>query len=165
MLKVNSKTDTAWLEKTLVALQVDGCAIITNVLDGAFLEKTREALYNVQKRVHKELGVSRLQKAGELGVFRLMMKYNAHFFSFLEISEVLSLVDSTVSKTAVLHLQNGFILPSLAKENTPEVFQNKYHRDVKRILNGYIASINIFFAIDEFTQDNGARFTSARTSA
>ncbi|MXI81524.1 hypothetical protein GR254_19405, partial [Mycobacterium tuberculosis] len=31
--------------------------------------------------------------AGEVGVLRLMMKYDPHFFTFLEIPEVLSIVD------------------------------------------------------------------------
>jgi ectoine hydroxylase-related dioxygenase (phytanoyl-CoA dioxygenase family) len=36
------------------------------------------------------------------------------------------------------------------------VFQNSFHRDFPRHLNGYVASINTFFAIDAFTRTNGA---------
>jgi ectoine hydroxylase-related dioxygenase (phytanoyl-CoA dioxygenase family) len=36
------------------------------------------------------------------------------------------------------------------------VFQNTFHRDFPRYLNGYVASVNVFFAIDDFREDNGA---------
>jgi ectoine hydroxylase-related dioxygenase (phytanoyl-CoA dioxygenase family) len=54
-----------------------------------------------------------------------------------------------------MHLQNGFILPSFPKTQTPTVFQNRFHMDFPRVFNGYLASINLFFAIDAFTAENG----------
>jgi ectoine hydroxylase-related dioxygenase (phytanoyl-CoA dioxygenase family) len=102
------------------------------------------------------VGEERLQRAGELGVLRLMMRFDPFFFRFLEIPDVLAVVDETLSPTAILHLQNGFILPSFASSDQPRVFQNSYHQDFPRVLNGYVASINVLFAIDEFTRDNGA---------
>jgi len=83
------------------------------------------------------------------------MKYDSHFIKFLEIPEVLVVVDKTVSETAVLHLQNGFILPSFSVSETPMVYQNTVHMDFRRVLNGYLASLNILFTIDEFTAENG----------
>lgn len=61
-----------------------------------------------------------------------------------------------LSETAILHLQNGFILPSFPPFSTPDVFQNAFHQDFPRVLSGYIASVNIMFAIDPFTRDTGA---------
>ena len=69
---------------------------------------------------------------------------------------MLAVVDATVTDTAILHLQNGLILPSFDAGESPDVFQLRYHRDFPRILNGYVMSVNTFFAIDEFRQDNGA---------
>src|SRR5262249_26669761 len=103
----------------------------------------------------REVGEERLTRAGELGVMRLPMKFDAHFFKFLELPEVLAVVDRTVSETAILHLQNGFILPSFPKSEMPSVFQNRFHMDFPRVLNGYLASVNMFFAIDAFTEANG----------
>src|SRR5439155_17108518 len=57
--------------------------------------------------------------------------------------------------TAILHLQNGFILPSFAGGEAPTVFQTTFHRDFPRHMNGYLASINILFAVDGFTAENG----------
>jgi len=52
-------------------------------------------------------------------------------------------------ETAVLHLQNGFVLPAFDGNEAPSVFQNSFHRDFPRVLNGYLASVNILFAVDE----------------
>jgi ectoine hydroxylase-related dioxygenase (phytanoyl-CoA dioxygenase family) len=117
----------------------------------------------VRDCIVNEVGHDRLQRAGELGVLRLMMRFDPFFFRFLEIPEVLAIVDATVSPTAILHLQNGFILPSFAPSGNPRVFQNSYHQDFPRLLNGYVASINVFFAIDEFTRENGATWVVPRT--
>ena len=133
-----------------------GYAVVEGVLEPAFIEATREAMYRVQTLIERELGTERLRRAGELGILRLMMKYDDHFLAFLEFPEVLAVLDQTVSETCVLHTQNGFILPSCAGEKAPSVAQNQFHRDFPRHLMGYVASINVFFPIDPFTESNGA---------
>jgi ectoine hydroxylase-related dioxygenase (phytanoyl-CoA dioxygenase family) len=153
--KVDCRRDADWLVQTVEALGCTGCAVVEAVLQPSVVEATRAAMYDVQEKILYELGEDRLRVAGELGVLRLMMKYEPRFFAFLELPEVLAVVDSTVSETAILHLQNGFILPSFAADETPPVFQNRFHQDFPRVLNGYLASVNVMFAIDEFTQDNG----------
>jgi ectoine hydroxylase-related dioxygenase (phytanoyl-CoA dioxygenase family) len=134
----------------------NGYAIVESVLDDSFLQTTRDAMYRVQEAIRRDVGEQRLHRAGELGVLRLMLKYDPHFFKFLEIPEVLSVIDGTVSNTAIMHLQNGFILPSLPTGESPTIFQNTFHQDFPRVLNGYLASINIMFAIDEFSTTTGA---------
>lgn len=145
-----------WLEEALTSLRFLGCAVVEGVLDDALIEETRDTMYDAQQRIIADVGEDRLARAGELGVLRLMLAYNPHFFRFLELQPVLDLVDATVSSTAILHLQNGLILPSLDPGASPDVFQLRFHRDFPRILNGYLMSINTFFAIDEFRHDNGA---------
>lgn len=140
-----------------------GYAVVEGVLSRSFLESTRDAMYRTQEAIVRELGQERLERAGERGVLRLMMKYDPHFFQFLEIPEALEIVDNTVSNTAIMHLQNGFILPSSPKEETPTIFQNKFHQDFPRVLNGYVASINVMFAIDGFSTENGATHVVPRT--
>lgn len=157
MLRTSCKTDANWLEQVRAAMSIAGCAIVEDVLDAEFLERTREAMYRVQEKIHNEVGQSRLERAGELGVLRIMLRFDPWFFRFLEIPEVLEFVDATVSDTAILHVQNGLILPSF-DQGPPAVFQNRFHRDFQRVLNGYVASVNTFFAIDEFRSDNGATF-------
>ncbi len=147
---------SSWLVQVQDALHFVGYAVVEDVLDAAFLTATRDRIYRVQERILSEIGQERLSAAGELGVLRLMMKYDPHFFTFLEIPEVLNLVDRVLSETAILHLQNGFILPAFTAVSTPEVFQNAFHQDFPRVLSGYAASVNVMFAIDPFTRDNGA---------
>jgi ectoine hydroxylase-related dioxygenase (phytanoyl-CoA dioxygenase family) len=157
LITLHCKSDWDWKGRALAALRTDGVCIVQGVLGAQFLEATGKAMYRAQEEIVREVGRDRLRSAGELGVLRLMMKFDPHFFAFLEIPEVLEIVDATVSETAILHLQNGFILPSFdAGRAQPDIFQNTYHRDFPRHLNGYVASINVLFAIDEFRPDNGA---------
>jgi ectoine hydroxylase-related dioxygenase (phytanoyl-CoA dioxygenase family) len=141
---------------TLEALRHTGCAVVEDVLDADFLEVTRGALYRSQDAILREVGRERLERAGELGVLRLVLRFEDHFFRFLEIPEVLALVDATIGDTAILHLQNGFILPSFPPGSTPQLFQNRFHQDFPRVLGGHLMSLNVMFAIDPFTTDNGA---------
>jgi ectoine hydroxylase-related dioxygenase (phytanoyl-CoA dioxygenase family) len=149
---------SSWLAQVRDALHFVGYAVVENVLDAAFLAATHDRMYCVQDRILSEIGHERLSAAGELGVLRLMMKYDPHFFTFLEIPQVLGVVDRVLSETAILHVQNGFILPSFPPRSTPDVSQNTFHQDFPRVLSGYAASVNVMFAIDPFTRDNGATF-------
>jgi ectoine hydroxylase-related dioxygenase (phytanoyl-CoA dioxygenase family) len=112
-------------------------------------------MYRVQRSIIEEIGQHRLDRAGELGVLRLMLKYDPLFFRFLEQEELLAVVDAVLDSTAVLHLQNGFILPSFSPGRAPEVFQRRFHMDFPRVLNGYRMSVNVLVAIDPFTAENG----------
>lgn len=153
---VFAATHSGWLDAAVRSVGVNGVAVIESLLSGDVLNETRDRMYRVRDAIVADIGQDRLTRAGELGVLRLMMRYDAHFFRFLELPELLAAVDRTVSDTAILHLQNGFILPSVRASEQQQIFQNTYHQDFPRVLNGYLASVNAFFAIDEFTRENGA---------
>src|ERR1044072_7888238 len=102
-------------------LSTNGYAVVESVLSDSFLQTTRDAMYRAQEAIWHDVGQERLNRAGELGVLRLMLKYDPHFFKFLELPQVLSVIDATVSNTAIMHLQNGFILPSLPPGQTPTI--------------------------------------------
>lgn len=145
-----------WLDLALHDLRYLGYHVVEGVLDNATLAETRDALYRVRDAIEAEIGVERLTRAGELGVMRGMMKYDRFFTRFLEIPALLEVVDAFLAPTAVLHLQNGFILPSApTAEDTPSVFQNRFHRDFPRHLDGYVASLNALFCIGDFTPTTG----------
>jgi ectoine hydroxylase-related dioxygenase (phytanoyl-CoA dioxygenase family) len=148
--------DPRWCAQALAAVRTHGFAVVEGVLDRNMVARTRERMYRVRDLIVEDIGAGRLARAGEIGVLRLMAKYDPFFLEFLELPEVLAAVDATVSNTAILHLQNGFILPSAPPSEQQQVFQNTYHQDFPRVLNGYLASVNVFFAIDEFTRENGA---------
>jgi ectoine hydroxylase-related dioxygenase (phytanoyl-CoA dioxygenase family) len=144
-----------WEKDVLGGLRSVGYAMVEDVLSASFIQTTRDAIYRTQEEILRDMGQERLVRAGEMGVLRLMMKYDPHFFQFLEIPELLEIIDNTVSETAIMHLQNGFILSSCPEEQST-TFQSSFHQDFPRDLNGYVASINIMFAIDEFSTKNGA---------
>lgn len=156
MVATLPKKTPDWVTDVVERVKKVGYAIVEDVLETSFIQATRDAMYRARERIGRDVGLARLQRAGELGVLRLMMKYDSHFFRFLELPELLAIVDATVSDTAIMHLQNGFILPSAPKADTPTIFQNTFHQDFPRVLNGYLASINIMFAIDEFSATTGA---------
>jgi ectoine hydroxylase-related dioxygenase (phytanoyl-CoA dioxygenase family) len=163
MVQALRERNPNWANDIVDQVRMLGYAIVEGVLSASFIQTTRAALYRTQDAIRRDVGQERLARAGELGVLRLMMKYDPHFFEFLEIPELLAVIDNTVSDTAIMHLQNGFILASSPKGQAPTLFQNSFHRDFPRVLNGYVASINIMFAIDEFTAETGATLVVPET--
>lgn len=163
LLRVNCRTEPDWLLYTISGVHTAGYMIVEDVLADDLVAATREHMYEVRERIQVEVGRERLTRAGELGVLRNMMVYDEFFLKFLALPEMLQVVDATVSNTAILHLQNGFILPSFPPGDVPRTFQNRFHMDFPRVLNGYLASINALFAIDEFTPQNGGTLAVAGT--
>lgn len=145
-----------WLELVAESLRHQGAAIVEGAIDAALLAETRQIMYRVQEHIVRDVGRSRLERAGELGVLRLMMKYDPVFFRYLEIPAILAIVDRTVGGTGILHLQNGFILPTLPVDQPVSIFQTRFHQDFPRVLGGFLASINVLIAIDPFRADRGA---------
>jgi ectoine hydroxylase-related dioxygenase (phytanoyl-CoA dioxygenase family) len=152
VLTVDCHTDSDWLAQTDAAMGTAGCAIVTGVVDDAMLARTREAMYGVQRKIIDEVGADRLEKAGEIGVLRIILRFDDLFFEYLELEPLLAFVDATLADTAIVHVQNGLILPSARAK---DVFQHRFHRDFPRVLNGYRMSVNAFFAIDDFSAETG----------
>ena len=151
-----SRKQAQWLSLTLDAVSAAGYMIVEDVLSRDHIETIREHMYAVQPKIVAEVGQERLNRAGERGVLRLMMKYDPFFISLLEIPEVLAVVDATVSETAILQAQNGLALPPDSRPVMDVPPPDSFHRDFPRVMNGFMASINMFLTIDEFTPDNGA---------
>jgi ectoine hydroxylase-related dioxygenase (phytanoyl-CoA dioxygenase family) len=149
-------TDAGWFEDVLASLSYQGFAVVSKVLSDDLMRRTRAAMYRAQTVIVDEIGNDRLRRAGEIGVLRIPFLFDPVFFEYLELEPVLRVVDATVGDTAVMHLLNAFILPSVDPDTTGPTFQQSFHRDFPRYLNGYVASVNAFFAIDAFTVENGA---------
>ena len=132
-----------------------GYSVVENALPPELINQTTDHLYQVQEKIISAIGKEKLDKAREIGVLRLMMKYDPFFITFLNLPIIQKIVDHTVSETAIMHLQNGFINPPVAN-NIDTISQYQFHRDFPRILNGYMTSINIMVAVTDFTKDNGA---------
>jgi ectoine hydroxylase-related dioxygenase (phytanoyl-CoA dioxygenase family) len=149
-------SEDGWLRAALERLRDVGYAVVEGVLDDERIERGQRGLYDVQRAIHSELGPDRLARAGELGVLRIMARLDPWFLTLLETPEMLAVVDATVSDTAILHLQNGFILPPARDpEDDGGTFQQTFHPDFPRYLEGYVASVNALLTFDEFTPRNG----------
>jgi ectoine hydroxylase-related dioxygenase (phytanoyl-CoA dioxygenase family) len=155
MLCLSSKEDSNWLALVAEAVRHEGCAVVADVLEPELITRTRAAMYAVQAQIHHDLGTERLAAAGEIGVLRVMARYDPFFLGLLTLPEVLAIVDELVSTTAILHLQNGFILPP-EDGSAKATFQRTFHRDFPRHLHGYLASLNVMLTLDPFTARNGA---------
>jgi ectoine hydroxylase-related dioxygenase (phytanoyl-CoA dioxygenase family) len=156
MLALRSPREANWIEAVRRDLREAGAAVVTGVADDDLVSGAMAAMYRVRDRINAEIGAERLAAAGERGVLRLMMCFDPLFFRFLELAPLLAVVDMTVSPTAILHLQNGFILPPASDETERSRYQTSFHQDFGRHLNGYLASINLFIALSPFTAQNGA---------
>ena len=156
LVRVDRNTDPAWLATALEALEFAGCAVVEGALAPEAVTALRAALYEVQPRLVAEVGEERLERAGERGVLRLPMRHAPALLELLAHPDVLALVDATVGETAIMHLMNGFILPPIPAGSELAIFQTTFHRDFPRVLNGYLASVNVFLALDDFSASNGA---------
>lgn len=143
-----------WLDRTVGGVHHVGFAVVTGVLDDDQVAATREAMYDVQRAIDVDVGAERLRRAGEHGVLRNMVAYHPQFLRLLELPEMLAVVERMLSATSILHLQNGFVLPSA--DGATGSFQHTFHMDFPRYLNGYLASVNVMLAIDPYTEENGA---------
>jgi ectoine hydroxylase-related dioxygenase (phytanoyl-CoA dioxygenase family) len=152
MPTTDCRADRDWLRACGRAVRDQGYCVVESVLSAGGIERARQAMYRAQRAIVAEVGAARLERAGEVGVLRLMMKFEPALLGFLELPELLAVVDAHLSPTAILHLQNGFILPPSTRQ---DVFQFRFHQDFPRVLNGYPMSINAFFALDYFDASNG----------
>jgi ectoine hydroxylase-related dioxygenase (phytanoyl-CoA dioxygenase family) len=155
VILIDCKSDPGWLSKVQEGVRHVGFAVVGGVVGEQLLGETRAAMYRAQRSIHQVVGEEKLRRAGELGVLRLMMKYEPQLIRLIEIPELLAVVDSILAPTAILHLQNGLILPSFEPGAAPSVFQNRFHMDFPRILNGALMSLNAMLTIDEYTAVNG----------
>jgi ectoine hydroxylase-related dioxygenase (phytanoyl-CoA dioxygenase family) len=165
VIKVDCRADDDWLDVTLGAVHHVGYGVVEGVLTPDRCEEVREKLYAVQQAIREDVGEDRLARAGELGVLRNMGTYDASLLDLIALPEVLAVVDGVVSETAILHLQNGFILPSRdpSEGDGRGSFQQSYHRDFPRYLDGYVASVNTLLTIDAFTPENGGTLVAPGT--
>lgn len=147
-------SDGDWLDQVEQALDSQGYAVLESFIADPLVLELREDLYAAQVWVKDMVGEDRLVRAGERGVIRLLPQFGRSFLRLLELPHMLDVVDRALGTTSILHLQNGFILPT-AKEPEETVFQYRFHMDFPRVLNGYRASINVFIALDPFSSNNG----------
>jgi ectoine hydroxylase-related dioxygenase (phytanoyl-CoA dioxygenase family) len=155
--KYSLRSQKNWLEDATRSFAAHGCFVIEDALDSAFVSDLAGALYDVQAKIRSEVGDERLARAREIGVLRFMQRYNPNFIKLLEVPSAIEVIDRLLAPTAIQHAQNGFIVPSLpADAPEPDAFQMSFHQDFPRVLNGYMMSLNVYYAISDFTKEAGS---------
>lgn len=143
------------MEQILYDLDRLGYCVVENALSAQQRSDTAAAMYRTRTAIHKELGVERLDAAGETGILRLMCKFEPYFLTLLENPLVLEVLDAALSPTSVMHLQQGIML-SPQGDGMGKMFQNTWHPDFIRLMNGFRASLNFMFVITDYTRETGA---------
>lgn len=144
------------IKQVLKVFQENGAFIIENVFNKEFILTLEKSMYSTYDKIINDIGLEKLKSAGEMGVLRTPMFYDSNFLEILNNKIIINLVDNLLSDNSILHLQNGFILPSYKTlEDTPKKFQNTFHMDFKRVLNGYPCSFNILLLVSDFNKKNG----------
>jgi ectoine hydroxylase-related dioxygenase (phytanoyl-CoA dioxygenase family) len=139
------RCDDGWLEAALDILRVQGLVIVPGILSETERERTRLGFLRAAEGMREEIGDERLRQArGDYeGQLRLLMKFDPHFYSFLERPELLAILDRFLSPSAVLRFQNGMVIG-------PATFgRGPWHMNARRVLNSYRAALEVVFAIDD----------------
>ncbi|KTD51953.1 Phytanoyl-CoA dioxygenase (PhyH) [Legionella quinlivanii] len=147
-------SDTHWLSDCKKLLDTVGFCIVENILSLADCQAGTQALDKIYPLITQEIGLERLEAAGEVGILRAPMKYSPYFMRLLENKFIQALVDAMLSDTSILHLQNGFIFPSQERDNVFENFQYTFHPDFPRYLNGYVASLNALITLTDIHSED-----------
>ena len=86
MATVDCRRERDWLRACAHAVKEEGYCLVEGVLPARDIESARAAMYRAQQRIVAEVGAARLERAGELGVLRLMMKLRARSSSFSRVA-------------------------------------------------------------------------------
>jgi len=143
------------MEEILYELDRLGYFVVEHALSPTQREETAAAMYRARDAIHAEIGFERLDRAGESGILRLMCKYEPYFLTLLENPLIVDVLDAALSPTSVMHLQQGIML-SPEKGGMGKMFQNTWHPDFIRLLNGFRASLNFMIAVTDYTEETGA---------
>jgi ectoine hydroxylase-related dioxygenase (phytanoyl-CoA dioxygenase family) len=158
MIKTLSSCDSTWLRRGSELLDSDGVFILENVLNPALCRQLVSAAKDAYKQIVADIGIKKLQDAGESGVVRFPLKFRDEFSVLLLTPEVEECVSQFLSPFAICHLMNAILLEPA--ENAPtsalSLFQSTFHQDFPRYTGQVPLSLNSFFCLTNFNETNGS---------
>lgn len=136
----------------------EGVSVIHGLLDSDFITSLSSSLTSQWTSYKLLVDDDRRSSAGEKGIIRALPALDRVFLQFASAPEILKIVDSLVSPTAILHLGNGFVLlPSeYADDSDLKLFQATWHRDFPRNVSSKLLSVNIFVPLTRTSLNHGA---------
>lgn len=141
--------DNYWLNDCNKLLDTVGFCIVEDIISPSDCQKGMKALDKIYPLIQQEISFERLKTAGEEGVLRAPMNFSPYFMQLLENTAIQTVVNSVLSDTSILHLQNGFVFPAQERDKPLESFQYTFHPDFPRYLNGYVASLNALITLTD----------------
>ena len=143
-----------WLDECRSILIRDGVVIIGDLVSRKESARFSNAIEESLRIAESNIGYDILHRSGERGVVRCPFIYDGVFFELFSNTQILEIVESLLDPAAICHLQNGIVLKPKSSDEKM-VFQETFHRDFPRYLSGYLASVNTFFCLSDFTIENG----------
>jgi ectoine hydroxylase-related dioxygenase (phytanoyl-CoA dioxygenase family) len=158
VIKSLSASEANWVTRAMQLLETDGVLVVESIISTDDCASLKASALRALQSVKSEIGLERLKRAGESGVIRFPLQFDDAFEILLDRVDVLSLVEGFLDQHAICHLMNAIVLET-TKESGPndeELFQSQYHRDFPRCFGGKPLSINSFFCLSDFSEQNGA---------
>jgi ectoine hydroxylase-related dioxygenase (phytanoyl-CoA dioxygenase family) len=139
------------LDRVLEEVAIRGFSVVENVLSAEECRAWAARLDELNRRQVEKFGERRLEELGEGGTVRGMLADDPEFLALVRHPATWPIVERAVGPAAILHLQNGIIV-----EPEREHHQAAFHRDfAKDFVSDKMLSINVLFAIDDFTAETG----------
>ena len=139
------------LDEVIEDLSVRGFSVIGDVLTGEECRIWRSRLDQLNRAQIEKFGEVRLQQLNEAGTIRGMLHDDPEFLALVRHPATWPVVERILGPSAILHLQNGIVL-----EPRSEHHQAAFHRDfAKDFVSDKVLSVNVMFAIDDFTTETG----------
>lgn len=158
MIKTLSLHDSTWLRTGSELLDSDGVFILENVLNPELCGQLVLAAKDAYEHIVRDIGVEKLQDAGESGVVRFPLKFRDEFAVLLCTPEVEECVSRFLSPFAICHLMNAILLQTAENvlTSTLPLFQSTFHRDFPRYTGQVPLSLNSFYCLTDFDETNGS---------
>lgn len=147
------------LDEVIEDISVRGFSVIENVLTGDECRIWGSRLDQLNAAQIDKFGRARLQQLNETGTIRGMIHDDPEFLALVRHPATWPVIERVLGPSAILHLQNGIIV-----EPQREHHQAAFHRDfAKDFVSDRTLSINVLFAIDDFTTETGGTKWVAHT--
>lgn len=143
------------LQHHIENIEIQGYTIVENVLSKSECEVVSSKLDKINQEQIDDYGKENLIDLKEWGTIRALIEKDDFFEDMILHKIIFPLICRFVGDTSILHVHNGIITDSTAK-HAPGV---SFHRDFeKSFYSDKPLSMNAFWIIDDFTEENGGNW-------
>jgi ectoine hydroxylase-related dioxygenase (phytanoyl-CoA dioxygenase family) len=150
---LKQKENTSELDFIVEEINNLGFTIVEGYFDSAFVDKLRSRALDIYEIQEKEFGRDSLREINDHDLARNLVDYDPIYMELIEDKFINSITKKILGEVNVLSLSNAII------NRSDEVScQSRWHRDFpyQNFLSDEILGLNVFIALDDFTEDNGS---------